>query len=211
MAKKANKRESKKAQAALTQLPEALGERAHDVWLAGLGALDRARKEGAEGFEALVKRGSKVRAKSAEAVDAALHQLGAARGKAAEVAKSAAASAAETVNAVEDRLETAVEAILARAGVPRRAEVEALTAQVDALQARIAQLTGGATVYRVEPHPDGWAVRKEGVAQVSSVHGTKREALSAGRALAKAHAPSRLVVHRADGSEQDTTEYGSEK
>src|SRR5690606_393558 len=123
-----------------------------------------------------------------------------ARGKAAEVAKSAAATAAETVNAVEERLEAAVEAILARAGVPRRAEVEALTAQVEALQARIARLTGGMTVYRVEPHPDGWAVKKEGAAQASSVHRTKKEALSAGRSLAKAHAPSRLVVHRADGS-----------
>lgn len=199
---KKKKKKSKKNKKALKALPELVTERAQDVWHAGLAALERAQKEGGEQFDALVARGETLRAKGGDALDAVLGRLDSSRKKAAE-------SAREAAGVVEAKVEAAVEAALAKAGVPPRAEVEALTAEVRALQARLDRLAGAPpTVYRVAPREDGWAVEREGAQQASSRHGTKREALAAGRKLAKANAPSRLVVFRADGSEQDTTAYG---
>jgi hypothetical protein len=40
-----------------------------------------------------------------------------------------------------------------------------------------------------------------------SVHATKEEALDRARALAGEHRPSELVVHRKDGTVQDTVAY----
>ena len=46
-----------------------------------------------------------------------------------------------------------------------------------------------------------------GEADARAVYPTKDEALVAARATASAHAPSQLVVHRKDGSVQDTLSY----
>jgi len=64
------------------------------------------------------------------------------------------------------------------------------------------------TVYHVVPHDEGWAVEKEGASRASSVHGNKKDAVGAGRDLAKGSEPSRLVVHRQDGTIQDNFSYG---
>ena len=112
--------------------------------------------------------------------------------------------------------------------------VQTLTGKVDALSARMklapekkeapkaatprpaasppaaSPPAASATVYLVVPHADGWAVEKEGASRATSVHGTKAEAVSAGRDLAKTAAPGRLVLHRQDGTVQDTYSYGDE-
>lgn len=67
--------------------------------------------------------------------------------------------------------------------------------------------SGPPEVYRVKPTDDGWAVLKEGAERASSTHGTKKEALSAGRKLAGGRAPSSLVLHYADGREQKRIDY----
>jgi hypothetical protein len=69
---------------------------------------------------------------------------------------------------------------------------------------------GGATVYTVRPTDDGWAVAADGSKRASSTHKTKREAVDAGRSLAKSKAPSQLIIHRVDGSVQDSHTYEKE-
>ena len=111
--------------------------------------------------------------------------------------------------------------------------VQTLTGKVDALSARVklkpdakagdkksasapkaapkktkAAAASVDTVYHVVPHDEGWAVEKEGASRASSVHGNKKEAVGAGRDLAKGSEPSRLVVHRQDGTIQDNFSYG---
>jgi hypothetical protein len=49
--------------------------------------------------------------------------------------------------------------------------------------------------YHIRPHPDGWAVSREGAFGTGSVHSTKSEALAAGRECAKRDKVD-LVVHR---------------
>lgn len=202
-------------------LPRPVG----DVFAAGIGALERAQKKGAEGFDTLVSRGERVAQDGSDAVRAAIRDVEAAADRVTGRTRSTVEGAA---NAVTAPVERAVEAALAALGVPTRAEVVALREQVDALQARLADLrAGGATsssvsstseearpeaeaaVYRVGPHPNGWAVRKGDAERALSVHATKQEAVKAGRERARGQAPSRLVVLRADGTEASATDYGA--
>ena len=53
-------------------------------------------------------------------------------------------------------------------------------------------------VYHVVPSGARWQVKHEG--EVLSYHATKDMAVEAGRKVAKANAPSQLVVHKLDGT-----------
>lgn len=61
----------------------------------------------------------------------------------------------------------------------------------------------------VVPHPDGWAVKREGAERASSVHERKVDALEAGRALARKDEVE-LVIHGLDGRIQDSDSYGND-
>ncbi|HVS16100.1 MAG TPA: DUF2188 domain-containing protein [Thermoanaerobaculia bacterium] len=63
-------------------------------------------------------------------------------------------------------------------------------------------------IYHVVPSNDRWEVRTEGAQRATSVHETKREAVAAARQLARGKEPSQLVVHRLDGTVQDSFVYG---
>jgi hypothetical protein len=60
-------------------------------------------------------------------------------------------------------------------------------------------------IYRVVPDGALWRVKHNGV--VLSTHYTKAAAVSEGRTIAKANAPSQLVVHRQDGSIEEEFTY----
>ncbi|HUG41275.1 MAG TPA: DUF2188 domain-containing protein [Longimicrobiales bacterium] len=61
------------------------------------------------------------------------------------------------------------------------------------------------SVWHVRPGQDGWLVGRDGGPE--SRHGTKKDAISAGRKLASERAPSVLVLHYADGGEQRRLTY----
>jgi uncharacterized protein YdaT len=61
----------------------------------------------------------------------------------------------------------------------------------------------------VVPHQDGWATRKEGADRAGSVHDTKEEALEQGRGQARREHVE-LVIHRKDGTIQDSDSYGKD-
>lgn len=71
----------------------------------------------------------------------------------------------------------------------------------------VSRRKGAPETYRIKPTDAGWEVVKEGADRASSTHGTKKEALSAGRKLAGGRAPSSLVLHYADGREQKRIDY----
>lgn len=62
-------------------------------------------------------------------------------------------------------------------------------------------------VYHVAADGDEWTLMAEGAKRASSRHATKKDAISAGRELANAKKPSRLVIHKSDGTVQRTHEY----
>lgn len=187
------------------EIAEGVSTRGREAWLAGLGALATAEDQGAAFYgslvkqgEALVKRGEKVEKRGRVRWEELKDEVGA--------RQEAVAEKVETT--VVDPM---VEA-LRRLGVPTRAEVQKLTTQVETLAERVAALVGRleraqVTVYSVAAREDGWAVERKGAERAVSLHATKDEALEAARALAGGSRPSELVVHRKDGTVQDTVVY----
>lgn len=63
------------------------------------------------------------------------------------------------------------------------------------------------TVYHVVPREDSWAVEKEGASRASSVAETKAEAVAQAKEFADHQRPSKVVVHKADGTVQQHFSY----
>ncbi|MFQ5570988.1 MAG: phasin family protein [Rhodothermales bacterium] len=220
------KKKEKKDFFPFIELPDDLGERGRDIWLAGLGALSTVEKEGTRLFHSLVEKGEVWEKEGRKKLGAAKKKFDAAKEKVGttvgEVAKKG-----KVPSGVDEKLfstvEASVERALQRLGVPTRAEVKDLAGKVDALSGQVATLAtviekgkGGAAasdgktkkaVYHVVPRDEGWAIKEEGNTTPVAVYGTKGEATKQARSLAKTKAPSRLVLHRKDGSIQDSTSY----
>ena len=61
----------------------------------------------------------------------------------------------------------------------------------------------------VVPHKDGWGIKGEGNEKFTIVTSTKKEALEAGKEIAK-NQQSELVIHGKDGRIQDKDSYGKD-
>jgi hypothetical protein len=81
------------------------------------------------------------------------------------------------------------------------------TAQVTERLRKNLGLDKQSVAYHLLPDGEGWTVRREHSDENLIRHGTKTAALDAARGLAHAHMPSRLVVHRADGTIQTSYTY----
>ncbi|MCK6405554.1 MAG: phasin family protein [Rhodocyclaceae bacterium] len=112
---------------------------AHQIWLAGLGAFAKAQEEGNKVFDALVKEGESIQARTRKVADE----------KIAEVAGRAAGT--------WDRLETVFEERVARAlgtlGVPTKKDIDRLSKRVAELTAAVAELSEGKAAPAAKPVP----------------------------------------------------------
>lgn len=63
-------------------------------------------------------------------------------------------------------------------------------------------------VYRVQYIESRWKVRHDGL--TLSNHVLKSDAITAGTKVAKANAPSQLVIHKMDGTIETEYTYGSD-
>lgn len=221
--KSKGKARKKKDFFSFVDLPEELAERGREIWLAGLGALSMAEKEGVKLFNSLVEKGETWEKEGRKHLSTAKKKLDEAKGKVETVVEEAAAKGSKITN-LDDKIltavETTVEKVLERLGVPTHAEVKDLASKVEHLSGQVATLATvmekdgtapankATVVYHIVPRAEGWAVKQEGIKEPLGMHATKAEALKAGRSLAKAHAPSRLVTHKKDGNVQDSLTYG---
>ena len=159
----------------VVKLPKEIADevttRGRDVWLAGLGALATVEQEGTALYDALVKQGETLVQRGEKLEERGKVRIGALKDD-VEARREAVVEKVET-SVVDPMVEA-----LQKLGVPTRAEVQKLSAQVESLAERAV-----------------------------SVHATKEEALDRARALAGEHRPSELVVHRKDGTVQDTVVY----
>lgn len=62
----------------------------------------------------------------------------------------------------------------------------------------------------VTPAKDGWDVKRSGAKRASSTHDTKKEAIDAGRELAKKDKTS-MRIHKEDGTIQEERSYGNDR
>jgi len=99
------------------------------IWLAGLGAFAKAQAEGGKVFEALVKEGESVQAKTRK------------------VAEDKVVDLSAKASGTWDKLETVFEDRVARAlhsmGVPTRQDIASLTERVTALTEAVERLSAG--------------------------------------------------------------------
>lgn len=100
---------------------------AHEIWLAGLGALYRAQDEGNKFFESLVKEGEEVEARSKHAADEQIEEV---RGK-----------ATDTWDKLEHVFQDRVSRSLHLLGVPTRDDIEALSRRIEDLNDAVQKLT----------------------------------------------------------------------
>lgn len=61
----------------------------------------------------------------------------------------------------------------------------------------------------VVPHGHGWAVRRAGSQKASSIHRTQREAIDAGREIAR-NQKTELFVHGRDGRIRERDSHGND-
>lgn len=137
-------------QAKAEQLSRGLAESAQQVWLAGVGAFQRAQHEGSKLFDTLVKEGSgfetatrKIATGSVDAVrDAVEERVGSVRER-----------AVDTWDRLEKVFEERVQRALTRLGVPGREDLVELTARVDALTRALKQRAPAAQVAKAVAKP----------------------------------------------------------
>ncbi len=102
-----------------SETARALSESAQKIWLAGLGAFERARAEGPKMFEVLVEQGKDFAARARGAADQALASV-----------RESASGAGGRFDKLEQVFEDRVSKSLGRLGVMTRAEVADLSKQV---------------------------------------------------------------------------------
>ena len=106
---------------------------AQKIWLAGLGAYERAKSEGPRMFDTLVEQGKDLRSRASEAADQALKAV-----------REQAGEAQGRWDKLEQVFEDRVSRSLQRLGVLTSREVGELQRQVDELTRKVSEMKGGA-------------------------------------------------------------------
>jgi len=107
---------------------------AQQIWLAGLGAFAKMQQEGSKAFEALVKDGTGLQKKTQQAAEETLSQAQTRMaGLASEFGAKTSAGWGKLENIFEERVARALEHL----GMPSAAELTALRARVEALEAQL--------------------------------------------------------------------------
>ena len=149
------------------ELGKAMAESAQKIWLAGLGAFERAKAEGPRMFEVLVEQGKGLRDRAREATDQALKTV-----------REGAADASGRFDKLEQVFQDRVSKSLGRLGVLTRGEVADLSRQVrelaDNVRALVAQSKGSESAKRGQAAKAGAAKRKVKRAASSAKRKAKR-------------------------------------
>ena len=116
------------------QLSRSLSESAPQIWLAGLGAVNRAQAEGTRLFEGLVRDGLGLEQQARRVAGV---QAEAARRNVESTVETARERASETWDRFEKGFEDRVHRTLVRLGVPDRNDLADLSRRVDALTAEL--------------------------------------------------------------------------
>ena len=143
MAKPKLKARTKAAAAEATRggrgISKTVMDSAQQIWLAGLGAFAKAQEEGSKLFEALVKEGSALDAKTRKFTEARVNE---ARGNVESTLGQVRERSQETWDKLEKVFEDRVSKALGRLGIPGHADLKSLSARVDALSREVKNLGG---------------------------------------------------------------------
>ena len=132
---------SAELQARAEHLSRSLVESAQQIWMAGVGAFNRAQGEGSKLFEALVSEGMSIEKQTRKL---ATGRIDAARDAVEDRVAGARARATDSWDRLEKVFEDRVQRALNKLGIPGREEVAGLNARIDALTAQIRRNDGKA-------------------------------------------------------------------
>jgi poly(hydroxyalkanoate) granule-associated protein len=195
---------------ALKNLPDEVTGRAREVWLAGLGALERLEEEGDKVFETLVQRGKRYEEARRDQIEDATESL---REQQEAFTDDVTQRLDEATKSVEEAVSDTLSGALDQIGVPMRDEVRDLSRRVGQLSEKLealsdmldAQQTAGEPrVFHVAPNDEGWIVTVEGEDEPASEHGTKKEAVERAAltasffvpySLTGSSSPSTVMIH----------------
>lgn len=125
--------------------PDGLGrtisESAQQIWLAGMGAFNRAQAEGSKLFEGLVRDGVTLERTARKFAGARAEEV---RDVVEDRVVQARERAADTWDKLEKAFEDRVQRALANVGAPGREELDALAARVDRLDAELRKRSASA-------------------------------------------------------------------
>jgi poly(hydroxyalkanoate) granule-associated protein len=136
------KKLQKKSAPASAEMPSSVKDSAQQIWQAGLAAFARAQAEGNKAFESLVSEGIGIQRKTQSAAEEKIAQ-------ATQKVSSMATDISSKASGQWDKLETIFEERVAKAlnklGVPSAKDVQALIAQIDALNQAVQKLSPATT------------------------------------------------------------------
>ena len=156
MSSKPKLKSQAKAGAAQAQaLGKGIMESAQQIWLAGLGAFAKAQEEGGKVFEALVKEGETIQARTRKLTD--------------EKIAVVAGKAAGTWDRLEQVFEDRVARALGSLGVPSKKDIDKLSKRVAELTAVVQGLTEATAAPKAAPKPVLKAVAKPAAKPVEKV------------------------------------------
>ena len=116
-------------------------ESAQQIWLAGLGALTKAREDGTKLFENLVKEGLNLEAATRKIATGKVDEV---RGAVESGVSQVRERTQETWDRLEQVFETRVSRALGKLGVPGRKDLDELLKRVDELNSQVVKLNPAA-------------------------------------------------------------------
>lgn len=119
--------------------PKSITESAQHIWLAGMGAFNRAQSEGSKLFETLVRDGLSLEQTARKFAGS---RAGVVRDAVEGRVDQARERAADTWDKLEKVFEERVQRALVKLGVPRREDLNALTQRVERLTAELRKSPG---------------------------------------------------------------------
>lgn len=131
--KKENTKEKKTADSA-EEIREELGEKAREVWLAGLGALATVEEEGSKLFKNLVNRGQDLENRGSKTVEDL-------SGEISEGYKNLESQVKDTFEKASEGIDETVSNLARTVGVPTRDEIKDLNTKLDELTKKVDQLS----------------------------------------------------------------------
>ena len=130
-----------KSKAQAERLGKSITESAQQIWLAGMGAFNRAQAEGGKLFESLVRDGLSLEQTARKFTGARADLV---RGAVEGTVGQARERAADTWDKLEKVFEDRVQRALVKLGVPGRDDLNALTLRVERLTEELRKANGGA-------------------------------------------------------------------
>ncbi len=138
---KLGKRKGAKARRKAAPAQTHVADAVQQIWLAGMGALARAQKEGPKTFEKLIRDGvSFVEDRRTSAEELIGHALATAQATVGKRMAETRDSAQQTWNELESLFQNRVEKVLHQTGIPTATEIRALARRIDQLSAHVEAL-----------------------------------------------------------------------